>query len=188
MEKARGETTGGSSGDQGTPESLDKVRDILFGAQMRDSEKRFSNLEQRIQAEIANMREETRKRLDALETYITKELGSLAERLKSEQAERNESDKGLSAEQKDAAKALSAKIKELDDRSAASQSDLQKQILEQSKILRDEHQQGRQEMRAAVDRMVAELRTDKADRSVLAELFTDVAMRLSAEPKKAAGK
>ncbi len=50
-------------------ENLDKVRDILFGSQMRDNERRFGRLEERLAKEAGDLRDETRKRLDSLEVY-----------------------------------------------------------------------------------------------------------------------
>jgi len=60
--------------DAGGAGNVEKIRAILFGAQMRDYEKKFSLLEDRMQKEINNLRSETAKRFDALETYINKEL------------------------------------------------------------------------------------------------------------------
>src|SRR2546423_13320751 len=45
-------------------ESLDKVRDILFGVQMRDYDHRFSQLEERLMREATLLREDVKKRFD----------------------------------------------------------------------------------------------------------------------------
>ncbi|MBW4571424.1 MAG: hypothetical protein KME31_26440 [Tolypothrix carrinoi HA7290-LM1] len=50
--------------------SLDKVRDILFGNQMREVERKFARLEERLIKECTNLRDENRKRLDSLESYF----------------------------------------------------------------------------------------------------------------------
>src|SRR5438094_3400039 len=55
-------------------ENLDKVRDILFGAQLRDSDRRFSRLEETLAKQVTELREESRKRLDSLEAFLKKEL------------------------------------------------------------------------------------------------------------------
>ena len=54
-------------------------------------------------------------------------------------------------------------------------------MLDQSKTLRDEIYQSQQGSTQALDRTAAELRSGKADRSALAELFTQMAVRLSGE-------
>ncbi len=43
--------------------NIDKVRDILFGGQMRDYERRFSRLEERLVQETAELKDDVRKRL-----------------------------------------------------------------------------------------------------------------------------
>ena len=62
--------------------NLEKIRDILFGAQAADFEKKFARLEERLLKETADSRAETKKRFDSLETFIRKEVESLAERLR----------------------------------------------------------------------------------------------------------
>lgn len=93
-------------GDIGGSGNLDKVRDLLFGTQVRDFEKRFNRLEERLVKECANLRDDTIKRLDSIETYVQNEIESLAEGLKTEQAERDEAVQGLAQNIKDTTKTL----------------------------------------------------------------------------------
>ena len=44
--------------------NIDKIRDILFGSQSRDFERRFTRMEERMIKEISDMRDDTRKKLD----------------------------------------------------------------------------------------------------------------------------
>ena len=73
----------------GDPSSgnLDKVRDLLFGNQVRDLDKKFNRLEERLSKECDKLREDTKKRLDSLEIYIKQEVESLAVQVVSAQAE-----------------------------------------------------------------------------------------------------
>ena len=50
-----------------TPESLDAVRDILFGGQMRVVETRLRNIEDRFQQELESLRAEFQKRAGELD-------------------------------------------------------------------------------------------------------------------------
>ena len=68
--------------------SLEKVRDLLFGVQMRDYEQKFARLEERIAKETSDFRDEVRKRLSAIEAIIQREVDSLSDRLKAEQDNR----------------------------------------------------------------------------------------------------
>ena len=54
--------------------NIDKIRDILFGSNMRDYEQRFSRLEEALKKESADLRDTTRRHLEALETFVHTEL------------------------------------------------------------------------------------------------------------------
>ncbi|MGF1938680.1 MAG: hypothetical protein RM347_030695 [Nostoc sp. ChiQUE02] len=172
-----------SSNPLGENSNLDKVREILFGNQIRDVEKRFTRLEEYLVKELGNMRDETRKRLDALEIYIKQEVDSLTDRLKNEQAERDVQVKGVAEESKSMITSLEKKITQFDQQSTNSQRELHEQILNQSKSLQDDIQQKSQEILALLQREAQELRRDKTDRSNLAAIFTELAIRLNAENK-----
>jgi hypothetical protein len=53
--------------DLGGGASLDKVRDILFGVQVREFERRFARLEERLVKETNDLKEEITRRMDALD-------------------------------------------------------------------------------------------------------------------------
>jgi hypothetical protein len=163
--------------------NIDKIRQILFGGQMRDYDKRFSRLEERLLKEAADLRDETKKRFDALETFIKNELEALTSRVQSEQRSREESVQGLSREMKDTGQSLEKKLAQYDEQTTRDQRDLRQQILEQSKSLSDDIRQKHEEISAMLAREVAELSSDKTDRAALAALFSEVALRLTDEFK-----
>ncbi len=84
--------------DIGDADNMDKIRYILFGAQMREQEKWYTRLEQRTFKEINSLKEETKKRFDSLENYVKNEIDMLSDRLQTEQDDRNSSVKDLSKE------------------------------------------------------------------------------------------
>jgi hypothetical protein len=55
--------------------SVDQIRDIIFGAQMRDYEERFSALEARLIEEARLLREDVQNRFHALEQNLESERG-----------------------------------------------------------------------------------------------------------------
>src|SRR5438445_469176 len=93
-----GAKLGGGGGGGGGGENLEKVRDILFGAQMRDQDRRFGRLEERLAKDLADVREETKARLESLEAYLKKEVQSLVDRLKNESSQRGDAIKAVSQE------------------------------------------------------------------------------------------
>lgn len=92
---------------EGAP--MEQVRELLFGAQLKDMETRFKRQEERFLREIADARDSLKSRLDSLENFMKSETGSLLNRLKEEQSERGEA---LKAEQRDRNEALKAEQRE----------------------------------------------------------------------------
>lgn len=160
-------------------ESLEKVRDILFGAQMRDSDQRFGRLEERLGKEATDVRDETRKRMDSLEAFVRKELTALADRFKTEQTQRADALRELALEQKENSKGLEKRLSEIGDVIGQAESTLRQELLEQSKTLREEIQESAQNLTAAIDQAAGELRAEKTDRAALADLFSEMAIRLN---------
>ncbi|ALF54475.1 hypothetical protein ACX27_19120 [Nostoc piscinale CENA21] len=167
----------------GETNSLDKVRDILFGNQIRDVDKKFTRLEENLISEIVSLRDETRKRLDALETYIRQEVDSLTAQLKKEQLERDAGMRSLSEEQKNSNLSLENKISQVDEQTTNRQRELREHILNQSKNLQDDLQQKYEEILAVLKREMQDIQREKTDRSKLAALFTELAVRLNTDQK-----
>ncbi len=197
--KRRGAMSGskndhGSTADAGRPNgrerqavdpasgaSIDKVRDILFGGQMREFERRFTRLEERLLKETTDLRAHVKSRLEALEAFSKKESESLADQIKAEKDSRVEALTGLSRELKDTAKSFERRATTADDQQARGQRELRQQILEQGQKLSDEIRKRTEEVVAALGREAQQLRTDKADRANLAALLTEMALRLTGD-------
>jgi DNA anti-recombination protein RmuC len=171
-----------NSQDPSEINSLDKVRDILFGNQMREVEKRFARLEERLINESINLREETRKRLDVIENYLKQEVESLSERLKNEQGSRNEALITLTEDSKKITTALEKKLTQFDEQTSYNQRELREQILNQSKNLQEDIRQKYHEMLTLLQREAEELRNAKTDRSTLANLLSELAIRINSQP------
>ena len=161
--------------------SVDKIRDILFGNQMKDYEKRFIRLEERMRKELRELREEMSKRLDSIEAFIKKEDEALRDRLKKEQSMRDDSTKTLSKEIKDAVRLISKNIEQLEEKQSKDSGDWRQQLLELSKNLSNEIQTNHKESSEALDRAVKELEEEKVARGTLSELFMGMAIRISDE-------
>lgn len=168
-------------GDDGSAGNIDKVRDILFGGQMRDYERRFTRLEERLLQETSDLKDEVRKRLTALEQFVKHETESLASRIKTEQEERTDATKDLARDAREAAKAFEKKTGQLDDQIGRAQREIRQQILELRQSVSDDLRAKMDDVLARLARESSELRTDKADRATLAALLTEMAMRLTNE-------
>jgi signal transduction histidine kinase len=171
------------SGEVESGASVDKIRDILFGPQIKNYEARFVRLEETLARENGQIKDMMARRFESLETYIKKETEALASRLKAERDERNEVAKDIARDLKSTADALTKKINELDNKTAEEQSELRKDLLAESRKLMDELRKRSDDLTALLERRSNELRADKADRSLIAALLADMAMQISGEPE-----
>lgn len=170
------------AGDDAAPESIGKIREILFGSQVRDYDRRLAGLEDRLLKELAAMQEETRRRFDAFEAYVKNEVDALTNRLSVAQQQREEMNDDWTRRLGETGRSLEKGISRLDDNSAQAHRDLRQQILEQSKSLSEEIRQKYTELAGALAREAQGLRSEKTDRSALASFFTEIASRLEKEP------
>ena len=151
--------------DDPQPESLDKVRDILFGSQMRSVESRLQGMEERLRQEHESMRADFKRQVESLDAFIRSEVQGLTERLAAERTRRTEELNALAAELKDTIRALERRHVKLEE--DASQADA---------ALRD-----------ALSRSHQELNYTKTDSTMLAALLNDLAARLGGATESAAG-
>jgi hypothetical protein len=155
------------SADSG-PGNIDKIRDILFGSNMRDYEQRFSRLEEALKKESSDLRDTTRRHLESLEAFVHKELAALEVRLHAERDERSESHSSILK-----------KIGEFENQEAQAKREIRNDLLQQSKELTDAIRNKGEEVIALLERRSQELQHSKTDRAALAGLFNEVALRLT---------
>ena len=159
--------------------NVDKIRDILFGGQMRDYDKRFTRLEERLIKESSEVRESTKRSVEALESFMKKEFEALAARLDAERQGRD----GVARELHDTATTIGKKLEDFENQTAQAHRDLRQQLLDQSKTLNEEIRRKHDEISASLQREVADLNHEKTDRASLSALFTELALRLNQDFK-----
>jgi hypothetical protein len=161
--------------------NVDRIRNILFGAQMREYDNRFQKVEERLTREAGELRGELQRQLQALEAFMKGEAESMTNRVKTEQAERGQAVERLTHEMMETAKGLELKINNLDSQAAKDIRDLREQLLEQSKALSAEMKDKHDQMKGHLDREAGQIRDAMTGREALAEMLTEVAMRLKNE-------
>lgn len=169
----------------GPPESLDKVRDILFGGQMRAVESRLQGLEERLRREHETLRADLAKQTESLDAFIRSEVHLLGERLAAERAKRTEELKSLAAEIKETIRALEKRHVKLEEAANLADAALRDQLLLQSATASAELAKLGDRLAAELKRSHQELASAKTDRTALASLLTDMAGRLTASPAAA---
>jgi gas vesicle protein len=179
--KSASNTDAKAGADEAGVGNIDKVRDILFGGQMRDYERRFTKLEERLARDIVEIKDDVKKRLGALTEFVKHETETLAGRIKTEHDERTDATKELSRELRDASKAFEKKTGQIDDQITRTQRELRQQLLDFNKQLTDDIARKADEVLARLAQESGELRADKADRATIAALLQEVALRLTDE-------
>ena len=181
--------------------SMDQVRDILFGAQLKDLETRFQRQEERFTREINDARDALKKRLDSLENFMKSENSSLLNRIKEEGAERDSEIKNEQRERVDALKneqrermdalaqlakdlasateSLERKLAKLSGVLDVTERELRQLLLAESGSLADKVEEKYQEALEVIADTAAQIRHDMVYRSSLSGLFNDVAVKLS---------
>ena len=168
-----------SSALRGGAGNVDKIRDILFGSQMRDYESRFARLEETLVKENAEIRETSRRRFEQLESFVKRELEAIQARFKSARDERLDGSAQQARELKELNDGLSRRIRDLDDRSSNVERELRGQLMQQARDLTDEINAIHEQLTALLEKRYSELKDAKTDRAALATLFTEVSLRLS---------
>ena len=168
-----------SDGAAETPESLDQVRDILFGGQMRMVDTRLRGLEDRIAQEQATLRNELERKIAELEKSSQKEMAAQAERLATERTKRADELKALSAELKEALKNLERRHSKFEEATSQADAEVRDHLMKQSAAFAAELARTSERITSELARAESSLRADKVDITSLAGTLTDMAGRLT---------
>ena len=159
--------------------SVDKIRDILFGNQMQDYDRRFSEMEERFLQRFKDLESETARSLSAFESNTKKHLDSLAHQFREEKDQRAEADKENERALREQGQAMEKRIRQLSDQVSQLDSDFSDRLTRETQALHEEIKQKNTDMRQTIEKMFAELSNVKTDRTLLASLFVEVAKCLN---------
>jgi archaellum component FlaC len=159
---------------------IDRIRDVLFGSQVRDYDNRLQRLDERLAKEAAEARADLQKRLEALENALKGEVESVSNHLNAERLERRVAIEKLARGLAETARALDLKLRKLDEQAAREIHNLRRQLVEQSKLLNEEIQETaekQEQMQADLNRDTAQIRGAMTGREAMAEMLSEVALR-----------
>lgn len=159
--------------------NLEKIKELLFGAQMREYEKRVLRLEQRIIRDYAELQSDVQQRLNTIELNLRQELQSLGLAIATEQSQREESVKALNDQTKSGLTEVGKQVNQFVEQMSQQQQELRQQILTQAETIEEEIRQNYRELLAVLDRRIQALQTDKIDRTALASLLRELALRVN---------
>ena len=168
------------------PESLDQVRDILFGGQMRMVDARLQGLEARMQQEQASMRAEFTRELAEVDETTKKGIAQLGEQLATERTRRAEDLKALSADMKDLVKSLERGHQALEEAASQADAELRDHLVRQSAVQSADLARTAERLSNQLEQVSTKLQNEKLDTSALASGLTDFVSRLTSNGYNAA--
>ncbi|MDH3504893.1 MAG: hypothetical protein OEZ41_05045 [Nitrospirota bacterium] len=164
--------------------SLDKVRDILFGAQSREIEKRFAVLENRLLQESGRLREDLTQSVEDLKTQMNQEIQGLVGKLEQEQDRRASTIQDMGQTVKAVETQVSKRILELTEHASNQFQAMGTEMQQQKHELIEQDQEAMSRMESQFQQAVNALKVEKTDRAVLAEMLMEVALRLKVGAKE----
>src|SRR5262245_62700258 len=158
---------------------VDKIRDLLFGNQMQDYDRRFSKLEERFLQRFKDIESETARNLSANDLNAKKQVDSLASQLREEKDLRADADKEIERSLREQNQSLEKRLRTLSDQVSQMERDFADRVAREVQSLHDEIRRRNDDIHQTMEKMFAELSNVKTDRSLLAGLFVEVAKCLN---------
>src|SRR5580704_11669513 len=158
---------------------VEKIRELLFGNQMQDYDRRFEVMEQRFQQKLRDLEAESARAVQSMESSVKKQLESIAGQIRQEQDFRAEADKELGRGLREQIQGLEKHLSKVADQLSSQDREFTERLSHESQTLREESRRRTDDTRAAIERMLAELMHVKTDRSLLAGLFVEIARCLN---------
>jgi len=152
-------------------QDIDKVRNLLFGGQMRDYEERFVAIEERFTKEGTRLRQDIEERMDSLETLVKREFESLTDKLNLEKKERSERLLSVETLLNKANDILKQRLNEAETKTLEEIRILRNQEHDDIKKVRQNIQELRNELSSQLETEIEVLRKTKVDRASVAALF-----------------
>ncbi|MFO0775765.1 MAG: hypothetical protein U0172_13980 [Nitrospiraceae bacterium] len=162
-------------------DELNRVRDILFGAQVREQTQRATKLEETIARMGAELSREMDLRFQTLEASLAKHVADLNAQLAQEQAARAQAVDALQQSLRELGHTLSAGTTLLGEHTKQEQAALRQHLVASHEQSQREWAQRYDDLTKKMERALSELRSEKVTRAALADLFAKSAQSLSAQ-------
>ena len=168
VERGNGQDSNGHTAECG---NIDRLRDVLFGAEMRDYDSRLQRLDEHLTTVVAEACAALQRRSEGLEKVVKREMELLTNRLKAERSERCVGIEKLVRSLAEVAKAFELRIENLDQDCAREIRDLHRQLSEESNALRTEIKKNREQVQVDLDREAEQIRGAITSRDRLAAVI-----------------
>ena len=161
------------------PESIEQVRDLLFGGQMRMVDARIQSLDQRLIHETSALRADFERQIGDLDGSIKKDLARHSERLTTERTKRVEDLKTLNAELRESLKMLERRHQSLEEAAGLADAELRDHLVKQATAFSSELARTSERISGELERITAALQNEKLDSAALVSGLTDLAAKLT---------
>ena len=174
---------GKAGGHEEADGNVDKIRDILFGSQMRDYDGRLDAMEKRLIQSVERSAKDMERRIDRLDKYARRELEKLTNQVKADRKDRIAEGKQSASDINRLGDMLETGFAEVDEQLAQESKDLRDGLHDQVEELTALIRETQAQLQSALQKETDELRDVKLAREDMAELLTEVAMRLNKDFK-----
>jgi DNA repair exonuclease SbcCD ATPase subunit len=158
---------------------VDKIRDLLFGNQMQDYDRRFSMLEERFLQRFREIESETARTISSLESSAKKQMESFAVELREEKDLRTDADKEMERVEREHNDTIEKRLRSMSEQVTRLEREQADRLTQEVQSLRDELKRRNEDIQHTIEKMFAELNSVKTDRNLLASLFLEVARCLN---------
>lgn len=172
-----------AAADNNIDGNVDKIREILFGGQMRDYEQRFADLEQRLADHMEEMSRDFEKRMDRLDSFAKREFEKVSARLKEERSARRETSKQEARELKELTARTESLCADLQNLIEGETAELREVVTQQKNELSGMLEDSHDELNQSLHAQTQSLADSSVSKSDLAELFLQLGSRLKKEAK-----
>lgn len=157
---------------------LDQVRNILFGRQMKASEKRIDSFERTLAKEIQGLKNELSKRMDALEKAMTQQGTELTAAIDEEAGEREAALEVVNKQAADFKKSAEERFTRLTELNTRTSRELRQRIANDVKATKELLGGRIDELAVEVETETADLRELSVGKEDLSAFLGDIALKL----------
>jgi len=164
---------------QDTDGNVDKIRQILFGGQMRDYDQRFDALEKRITQNVEHLTKKLEGQFELLSTRTQQEMDKLSAQIDSERKERLSDNKGAGKDLQDLKSSAEDRFTQLNEQLGSETKELRNALLDQSDELTTLIRSTCEQISSDLEKEANDLSDKKLARADMATLLTEVAKQLN---------
>ncbi len=158
--------------------NIDQIRDIIFGAQLREYDNRFD----KIDSELSMMQQDTQARIEQIKTVLSAEMkvavDSFEKKLKSLTSNTQEESADLRQQIDRVNRKFSSSIESLDEAIDNQTSSIRDELSQTRERLSEETRTLKTQVFEELDRRFSMLRDVKVSRDDMAEILFELGMRL----------